>query len=110
MHRSANPFGRGKRAFVTGLLAMAMLLGPGFVATLADAGADRSTAVDINRATIDELMEVKGIGEVIAQRIVDFREKNGPYETVDDLLKVRGIGELMLDRIRDSLSARKPRR
>ena len=47
---------------------------------------------------------------VIAQRIVEFREKNGPYKAVDDLLKVQGIGEKSLTRIREKLVVGKPRK
>ncbi len=49
----------------------------------------------------------RGIGQAIAQRIVEFREKNGPYKAVDDLLKVQGIGERSLAKIRDRVSVGK---
>jgi competence protein ComEA len=55
-------------------------------------------------------MTVPGIGQVIAQRIVEFRDKNGPYKSIDDLLKVQGIGEKSLARIREHLSVGKPRK
>ena len=63
--------------------------------------------VDINRASVDELTTVKGIGPALAQRIVAFREENGPFESVDDLLKVKGIGDRMLEKIRGNLVAGK---
>ena len=66
--------------------------------------------VDINAAGVEELMSVPGIGEVIAQRIVEFREKNGAFASVDDLIKVQGIGEKSLARIRDRLTAGKARK
>jgi competence protein ComEA len=49
---------------------------------------------------VDELTTIPGIGKSLAQRIVDFRQKNGPFAKVDDLLKVQGIGEKSLERIR----------
>lgn len=55
--------------------------------------------LDINAATVQQLQDLPGIGEIIAQRIVDYREKNGSYHTVDDLLNVEGIGEKKLQAI-----------
>ena len=46
-------------------------------------------AVNINTATQDELVTLKGVGEKRAQTIIDYRTKNGPFKTVDDLEKVR---------------------
>ena len=45
-------------------------------------------------------MEIPGIGEVTAQRIVEFREKHGPFGRVEDLLKVKGIGEKSFEKLR----------
>ena len=66
--------------------------------------------VDINTASTEVLVTVPGIGEALAQRIVGFREKNGPFETVDDLLKVRGIGEISLAKFRHHLMAGKKKK
>lgn len=63
------------------------------------------SAVDVNTATVEELVKVPGIGDALAQRIVEFRSKNGPFERVDDLLKVRGIGEKSLEKLRPHLRA-----
>ena len=76
----------------------------------AEARSEAAAQVDINTASVEDLMAVPGIGQVIAQRIVEFREKNGPYKSVDDLLKVQGIGEKSLARIREHLSVGKPRK
>lgn len=70
----------------------------------------QESLVDINTAGVEELMDVPGIGQVIAQRIVEYRDKNGPYASVDDLLKVQGIGEKSLARIRERLTAGKARK
>ena len=50
-------------------------------------------AVNVNNATKEELMTLKGVGEVKAQAIIDFRTKNGPFKTMADVDKVPGIGE-----------------
>lgn len=70
----------------------------------------QAALVDINTAGVEELMTVPGIGQVIAQRIVEYRDKNGPYASVDDLLKIQGIGEKSLARIRERLTAGKARK
>lgn len=57
------------------------------------AGAARDGKVNINLASASELEELPGIGPVLAERIVEYREQHGPFRTVRDLLKVSGIGE-----------------
>ena len=52
--------------------------------------------VNINTATVQELDALPGVGEVIAQRIVDYRNTHGPFKSVDELLNVKGIGEKKL--------------
>jgi len=48
--------------------------------------------VDINAADVDTLQFLPGVGPVLAQRIVDDRRANGPYDSVSDLQRVHGIG------------------
>ncbi len=64
------------------------------------APAAEGDSIDLNRATAEELTRLPGVGEVIAKRIVEFREKHGPFERVEDLMKVKGIGEKSLEKIR----------
>jgi competence protein ComEA len=56
--------------------------------------------VDLNTATLDQLESLSGIGEVLAQRIIDYREEHGPFRSIDDLLDVSGIGEQRLADLR----------
>ena len=49
--------------------------------------------VDLNQAGVEELMELPGIGEKVAARIVRYREENGPFQAPEELMNVRGIGE-----------------
>jgi competence protein ComEA len=61
-------------------------------------------AVNINTATKEELTSIKGVGEMRAQEIIDYRTKNGPFKTVDDLQKVSGIGPGLMKQIRSQVS------
>jgi competence protein ComEA len=55
--------------------------------------------VDINTATVDEIMRLPGVGTVLAERIVDGR----PYADVEDLRRVPGVGDKLFERIKDAL-------
>lgn len=52
--------------------------------------------VNINNAKIDDLRQLKGIGQKKAQAIIQYRQVNGAYSSLDDLLKVKGIGKKVL--------------
>ena len=60
---------------------------------------------NINTATIPELDQLPGIGPVLAQRIVDYREAHGGYKAVEELVKVNGIGDAKLMEILDLITA-----
>lgn len=56
--------------------------------------------MNLNTATISQLDELPGIGEVLAGRIVAYRDEHGPFDTVDDLVDVEGISSRMVDELR----------
>ena len=60
--------------------------------------------IDINRAEPWLLEALPGIGEVLAQRIADYRSENGPFKRIEDLLKVSGIGSATLEKIKDYIT------
>ncbi len=59
-----------------------------------------STLVNLNVATPEQLETLPGIGPRAAQRIVEFRAKNGGFKKVEDLMKIQGIGERSFLRLR----------
>lgn len=67
---------------------------------------DDEGRLDINLATVEELMKLKGIGEVIASRIVNYREENGQFMAVEELTLVPGIGYKKLNNNREYICVR----
>src|SRR4029450_12866301 len=80
------------------------------VAPPASGGAVAGVAglINVNAAMATELEELPGVGEVIAQAIVDYRTENGPFTSVDQLLDVSGIGDATLEDIRELVTVGAP--
>lgn len=57
--------------------------------------------IDLNQASAEELSQLSGLGPVLSEAIVAWREKHGCFQTAEDLLKVPGIGEKTFIGIRD---------
>ena len=69
-----------------------------------DAHADK---VNINTASAEMLdAELKYVGPSMAERIIDFREKNGEFKSVEELTEVRGLGEKVIESNQDILSVK----
>ena len=64
--------------------------------------ARKTGAVDLNTATVEELSKLRIIGPDRARKLVEYREKNGPYEDWSDLLNVEGFDEKTVNDIEDS--------
>lgn len=62
---------------------------------------EKDDMVNLNTASAEELTSLPGIGEVLAARIVAYREEHGPFQTLDDLMQVSGIGSKVVEEIRD---------
>lgn len=57
--------------------------------------------ININSADSVELVKLEGIGEALSQRIIKYREENGPYGTIEEIMNVSGISEKKFGAIKD---------
>lgn len=64
---------------------------------------DKSDLININTADFEELKTLDGIGDVLAQRIIDYR-KETPFLSVEELINVKGIGDKTLETIKDKIT------
>jgi competence protein ComEA len=70
-----------------------------------DTGAGASGLLDLNRATAEQLDQLPGVGPTIAERIVDFRDTNGPFGSAEDLAQVDGVGPALIAKIAPLVTA-----
>jgi len=64
------------------------------------AGSDK---ININTAAKEQLLKLKGVGDKIADRIIEYR-KDHPFEKIEDLMNVKGIGEKLFDKNKDLIT------
>jgi competence protein ComEA len=60
--------------------------------------------VNINTATLEELDTLPGIGPITAQKIIDYRESNGPFKKIEDIQNVSDIGLVTFEKIKDLIT------
>jgi comEA protein len=60
--------------------------------------------IDINSASAEELATLPRIGPATAQRIIEFREKNGPFRSIEEITKVKRIGPKTFERIKNNIT------
>lgn len=59
--------------------------------------------ININICTLEELIELDGLGEIKAKKIIDYRESNGLYENIEDILNIDGIGKTTFEKIKEHI-------
>ena len=98
------------------MVALLALMLVGATADVVAAGSARSESaaggsapVELNNATVDQLMAIRGIGKVMAERIVAWRDEHGPFRRVEDLMKVKGVGEKTFEKLRPFVKVGKSR-
>lgn len=69
-----------------------------------DARVGNVRIINLNTSNVFQLMKVKGIGHTLAENIVTYRDKKGPFTNIDDLVKVKGIGPHVLSAIKPKLT------
>jgi competence protein ComEA len=66
--------------------------------------------ININTASTEELTQLKGIGPSHAAKIVEYREKNGPFKLPEDVMQVPGIGQKTFENNKDMILVEKPKK
>jgi competence protein ComEA len=73
-------------------------------AQTANQNAAGTATVNINTASKEALMTLPGIGEVLAQNIIDYRTKNGPFSSAEEIKEVNRIGDKLYEQLKDRIS------
>jgi len=95
-----------KKLFVLSMaVALIVVMAPGlFAEEAAKTSEDVVAKIDINKASVDELTQLKFVGPELAERIVEYRTEHGPFERAEDITKVKGIGSKVLEENRDRIT------
>lgn len=64
---------------------------------------DDSLKIDLNEASVQELVKIKGIGQKYAERIVEYRENNGRFEKIEEIMNIKGIGKKKFESIKETI-------
>ena len=70
----------------------------------ADGSVGETGLIDINRATVTELMSIPGIGQTRAEAIVSHRENRGPFTVIEEIMQVTGIKEGLFSKIKEYIT------
>lgn len=99
-----------KRFVAAGLVAVIALAMSTGIASAAPKSHAPAAKVNINSASVEQLTELPGVGAKLAARIVEHRQKQGPFKSTQELMNVKGIGEKNLQKLQPYLSTSDPAR
>ena len=92
------------------LLSVALVVGGVSPSVHAQSRQSAATAqevkVNINTASKSELMKLKGVGREVAEKVIAYREKNGPFKTPEAIRKVSGIGKGIWEANREAITVK----
>jgi competence protein ComEA len=72
--------------------------------TVDQAAAKPTVQVNLNTATVADLQELPGVGAKVAARIVEYRQKQGPFKRIEELMNIQGIGEKSFLKLRPQIT------
>jgi len=76
-----------------------------FIVSICQPVMAESGKININNASKEQLMTLKGVGEEIADRIIEYR-KAQPFKTIEDLMNVKGIGQKRFEKLKDFITVK----
>ncbi len=87
-------------------LALAFAMSSGITTAYAapESKAAVQAPVNLNQASAEELIALKGIGPKMAERIIAYRTEHGPFKTADQLVQVKGIGNAKFEKLKDKVT------
>ncbi len=65
---------------------------------------DMQSIVNLNTASKEDLVQISGIGPILADRIIAYRSENGPFASVEDIMSVKGVGEAKFKKIESMIT------
>ncbi|MDD2891158.1 MAG: ComEA family DNA-binding protein [bacterium] len=65
---------------------------------------DEGKRININTASMEELISLTGVGPVYAQRIIEYREKKGKFKSIEEIINIYGIGQKRFDKLKDKIT------
>ena len=82
-----------------------LLIAVSFIAGVFPFGfAEQDGKININTAPVEELVKLKRIGPVYAEKIITYRKTNGPFEKPEDIIKVKGVGRKTYEANKDRIT------